>query len=147
VRDWPDCQLTPWKLANTNAKVHRSASRLSRILIVLVLLASVGGHWMLLQSVAWTRMIVERSRAASFTEAVQTTFDGAHPCSLCKRIAEGRQGEKQPAKAPVAAKIDLLLERRIVTLLPPSERIKFSMETRAGLARTERPPVPPPRAA
>lgn len=123
----------------------RVISRLSRVLVVLALLASVGGHWMLLQSVAWTRMIVERSREASFAQAVQSTFDGEHPCAMCKRIAGGKQEEKQPDKAPVAATIDLLMELRVITLLPPSERLVFALQTQESASRMERPPVPPPR--
>lgn len=125
--------------------MSRALSRLSRIVVVLALLASVGGHWMLLQSVAWTRMIVERSREASLVEAVETTFDGEHPCAMCKRIAERKQEEKQPAKAPVTAKIDLMMEKRVIALLPPCERSEFSLQTQEGESRTERPPLPPPR--
>jgi hypothetical protein len=113
--------------------------------VVLALLTSVGGHWMLLQSVAWTRMIMERSRDASFVEAVQSTLGGERPCPMCKRIADGRQGEKKSGKAPVTPKVDLLLERRVITLLPPSERVEILLRRRDGGSRTERPPVPPPR--
>ena len=121
-------------------------ARLSRLIVVLALLVSIGGHWALLQSVAWTRMIVERSGGQSFSRAVQTTFDGEHPCHLCKRISEGKQGERQPEKSPLTVKVDLLCERRIIAIAPPSEPMIFPSSPTEGTPRAECPPVPPPRA-
>ncbi len=126
------------------AFVFRKASRL---IVILALLASIGGHWALLQSVAWTRMIIERTHADSFATAVQTTLDGAHPCDLCKRITEGKQNEQEPEKSLVKVKMDMLCERRIIAIAPPSEPIIFQSGPTEGTPRTERPPVPPPRAA
>ena len=119
----------------------------SRFVVILALLASIGGHWALLQSVAWTRMIVERAGGQSFSQAVQTTFDGEHPCDLCKRISEGKQGERQPEKSPLNVKLDLLCERRVIAIAPPSEPVISPSNTVEGTPRAECPPVPPPRAA
>ena len=119
----------------------------SRILVILALLASVGGHWALLQSVAWTRMIIERTQADSFAAAVQTTLDGEHPCDMCKRITEGKQHEQQEEKAPVKVKLDLVCELRLIVIAPPSEPIIFPSGPTKGTPRAERPPVPPPRLA
>jgi hypothetical protein len=119
----------------------------SRLIVVLALLASVGGHWVLLQSVAWTRMIIERTHTDSFATAVQTTLDGEHPCDLCKRISEGKQNEKQPDKSPLNVKVDLLCERRVIAIEPPSEPVIFPPGRTEGTPRAERPPVPPPRVA
>jgi hypothetical protein len=117
------------------------------MLVVLALLASIGGHWALLQSVAWTRMLVERTRGESFARAVTTTFDGEHPCALCKRIATGKQSGKRPDKAPIAVKMDLLFERRPLAILPPSTRAELPDRASHALSRVESPPVPPPRVA
>ena len=119
----------------------------SRLLVILALLASIGGHWALLQSVAWTRMLVERTSAESFTSAVQTTLDGEHPCDLCKRITKGKQSEQQPEKSQVKVKVDLLCERRHLAIAPQSEPMIFPSNPTEGTPRAERPPVPPPRAA
>lgn len=54
-----------------------------------------GGHWMVLQSVAWGRMLVDYSRGGSVAEAVSKTFSGQHPCSMCLKIQEGRQQEQE----------------------------------------------------
>jgi len=119
----------------------------SRLIVILALLASVGGHWAVLQSVAWTRMIIERTQTDSFATAVQTTLDGEHPCDLCKRITEGKQNERQPGKAPLNVKVDLLCERRLIAIVPPSAPMIFPSGPVEGTPRAERPPVPPPRAA
>ena len=121
--------------------------KLSRILVILALLASVGGHWALLQSVAWTRMIIERTQADSFAAAVQTTLDGEHPCEMCKRITEGKQHEQQEEKAPVQVKLDLVCELRLIAFEPPSQPVIFPSGPTDGTPRAERPPVPPPRLA
>ena len=126
------------------ALVLRKASRL---VVILALLASIGGHWALLQSVAWTRMIIERTHADSFATAVQTTLDGAHPCDLCKRITEGKQNEQQPEKSPLNVKVDLLCERQSIAIAPTSEPLIFQSVPTEGTPRAECPPVPPPRAA
>ena len=92
-------------------------------------------------------MIIERTHADSFAAAVQTTLDGEHPCDMCKRIAEGEQSEQHPEKLQVKVKVDLLCERRIIAIAPPSEPVNFQSGPTEGTPRAERPPVPPPRAA
>ena len=119
----------------------------SRLVVILALLASVGGHWALLQSVAWTRMIIERTHADSFAAAVQTTLDGEHPCDMCKRISEGKQHEQQEEKAPVKVKLDLVCELRPIAIAPTWQPVIFQSEPTEGTPRAECPPVPPPRVA
>jgi hypothetical protein len=127
--------------------VANAFRKLSRILVILALLASVGGHWALLQSVAWTRMILERTQTESLASAVQETFDGEHPCAMCKRITEGKQHERQEQKAPAKVKLDLVCERRIIAFEPPSQPVNFPSSPTDAMPRAERPPVPPPRLA
>ena len=117
----------------------------SRLVVILALLASVGGHWALLQSVAWTRMIIERTHTDSFSDAVKTTLDGEHPCDMCKRITEGKQHEQQPEKVQLKAKVDLLCELRLIVIAPPCEKVIFPSSPTGGTPRAECPPVPPPR--
>jgi len=63
--------------------------------IAMALFSLSGGHWALLQSVAWGRMIQAYSTQGSFQSAVQKTFDGKHRCSLCKKIEQAKQQEKK----------------------------------------------------
>jgi len=65
------------------------------MLIALALASSIGLHWTVLQVVAWTGMIVSYSQEAPLGQAVAKTFDGQHPCKLCKQIAKGKQSEKK----------------------------------------------------
>jgi hypothetical protein len=62
-----------------------------------------GGHWATLQSVAWAGMVKDFSRTGSLTEAVGKTFDGKHPCAMCKKIASAQAHEE---KAPASLKVD-----------------------------------------
>jgi hypothetical protein len=122
-----------------------AATRFARLLVVLALVVSIGGHWALLQSVAWTQMLVERTQAASFGEAVKTTFDGAHPCAMCKRINDGKQKEQQPEQALLKVKLDVICERALVAVFPPRIDAEFAQTEMSGERRAERPPLLPPR--
>ena len=55
-----------------------------------------GGHWAALQTVAWAQMIVDYTRdSGSLRQGVAQTFDGEHPCELCRQISAGIQKEKR----------------------------------------------------
>jgi hypothetical protein len=67
----------------------------------LALLQILGGHWALLQTSAWLGMIVQYSQRAGLKAGLAQTFDGEHPCSVCKAIEDGKKQEQK--KAPVFA--------------------------------------------
>ena len=69
--------------------------RLGKILIVLALVAALGAHWALLQTVAWTTMLANNLQSHSLSQAVTDTFDGNHPCPLCRAIAAAKKSEKK----------------------------------------------------
>jgi len=77
--------------------------RLMTLMMALALFLVTGGHWAMLQGVAWATMVKDFSRTGSLTQAVGKTFDGKHPCPLCKKIASARTSEE---KAPLTLKID-----------------------------------------
>ena len=81
--------------------------RLSRWLLIGMLFVAIGGHWAVLQTVAWATMIVDYSKNAPLTEAVQKTFDGQHPCQICKGIQKSRQSEKKSNALELTKKIEL----------------------------------------
>lgn len=71
----------------------------------------LGGHWAVFQSIAWAQMLREYSRNATLAEAVEKTFSGEAPCSMCKMIAEEKQKEeKAPATVKVEKKAEIFLE-------------------------------------
>ncbi|MFA6318752.1 MAG: hypothetical protein WC943_15190 [Elusimicrobiota bacterium] len=69
--------------------------RCLRLTLVASLLYASGAHWLVLQSVAWTRMVIAAARTGSTAQALATTFDGRHPCEMCHRIQEGAQSQQQ----------------------------------------------------
>ena len=69
--------------------------RLAKALTALTLACSIGMHWTLFQSVAWVGMVIQYSQDAPLTEALAKTFDGKHPCSLCKQIAKSKKSEQK----------------------------------------------------
>jgi len=119
-----------------------------RILVVLALLVSIGGHWAVLRSVAWTQMLVERTQQGSFSEAVKTTFDGAHPCEMCQKIEKEQEKQRQhEGQALQKLKIDVILVTRVVDIEPPQVPFDFPAMVGIAAARTEPPALPPPRRA
>ena len=119
--------------------------RVSRLCIVVALALSIGLHWALLQSVAWVGMVVSYSQAAPLAEALTKTFDGQHPCALCKKISEGKQAEKQSDTLLLLKKLDGVNQRCAFVFAAPQH---FWLLAKSDLHYTPSrpsPPVPPPR--
>lgn len=83
--------------------LHDARRLLGCIVMTAALFLSVGGHLALLQGVAWATMIRDYSRTGSVTAAMEKTFDGKHPCAMCKKIAAQRSHDE---KAPVTVKAE-----------------------------------------
>lgn len=117
------------------------------------LFAMLGGHWLVLQSVAWTRMLVDFSRQDSFTTAVAKTFDGEHLCPMCRKIQAGRQQEEQQQENTPLLKHekmpDLMLDYRqlLLTFIPTEAQDVVPTVPRLRADFIETPPVPPPRSS
>jgi hypothetical protein len=118
---------------------------LGRMATILALCLSLGFHWLALQSVAWTAMLVSNACHVRLSEAVAQTFDGAHPCHLCHAVAEGKKSEKRSQVFPTAAKIDLICVTRTFTCLPPWVPHDYEMTTFPASELSLAPPSPPPR--
>ena len=121
--------------------------RLPKLLIALALACSIGLHWTFLQSLAWTRMLVDNLATTSFSAALQRTFDGEHPCSLCKVIAAAKKAEKKTDTHPQLKKFEGLSQSGTIALSPSAsfpliEALDVILE-----ALAYSPPTPPPRAA
>ena len=122
--------------------------RLSQLLVVLTLTLSLGGHWALLQSVAWTNMLADNLRTESFAEAVSKTFDGKHPCPLCKAIKAGKKSEEdKEASMSALKKFEFVNQTSSFIFTAPSAftLVGWRVEFPASFSTT--PPVPPPRTA
>ena len=116
-----------------------------RLAVAAALICAIGGHWALLQSIAWTGMIINFSQNSTWKEALIKTFDGKHPCQLCKAVAEGKKSERHQQWDKPDTKLDffcwakdIVFDRRISFEVP-----RFSPPFIPALF--ESPPVPPPR--
>jgi len=120
--------------------------KLSKWLLVLALSASIGAHWGFLQSVAWVGMAISYSQdSSSFTEALAKTFDGKHPCKLCKFVADGKKSEKKQDAQLKILKLDLLSATRSNFVFAPPVPGHCICTASVALDHSEAPPTPPPR--
>jgi hypothetical protein len=92
------------------------ALRASQYLLIGTLFVSLGGHLALLQTMAWGNMLVGFSRVSSLQEAAKKTFDGEHPCPLCKVVKESKKQEDKKSLVKAESKMEVIL--------PSSARIK-----------------------
>jgi hypothetical protein len=107
---------------------------------------TIGLHWFLLQSVAWTAMLTRNLRSYSLIEAVEQTFDGKHPCSLCLAVEKGKSTEKSREFSSPIQKFEFINEASAFDFFPPTQ---YELLSPARLAYTSLalvPPIPPPRA-
>jgi len=121
-------------------------ARVRNAALVCLLLATTGAHWAVLQSVAWTTMLAQNLRADCFTQAVTRTFDGQHPCNLCRAIAASKQSEK---KADFTSPINPFVfppAPQGVTLAAPDLEARWPVTDHSAESLSRQPPTPPPRA-
>jgi hypothetical protein len=119
--------------------------RLGKFLVVAALVFSTGAHWAALQTVAWTTMLVNNLSRQSFTEAVSQTFDGEHPCPLCKAIAAGKKSEKKSEAVTPVLKMEFPPVAGSFVLVSPKPVPVFSSAKISADSSFPKPPVPPPR--
>ncbi len=81
---------------------------LRKLLLLVMLLAVTGGQWAALQSAAWAGMLVHHLRTESISSAMSNTFDGNHPCPLCKAIERGKKSEKSADFDPSAVRMEFI---------------------------------------
>ena len=122
---------------------------LQKLLILCCALYLSGAHWMLLQSTAWTGMLISRSIHASVSEALETTFDGQHPCRMCSAIADAKQTEQQSEKNMELLKKtgeSKFIEMAAISAPEPvlNAREEWPVCSLSAVSRIETPPTPPP---
>ena len=113
--------------------------------MIVAILGTVGGHWAALQTVAWTTMLADNLHAGSLKEAVAETFDGEHPCPLCKQIAAGKKSERKTETTFSAKKFEFASKRTVFVFSPPS---RFELRPELDFyfcGLISEPSVPPPR--
>lgn len=92
--------------------------RVSRYFLIGTLFVSLGGHLVVLQTIAWGTMLKSFSRSSSLEEAAKKTFDGDHPCALCKVVEKSKQQEEKKSLLKAVTKMDVALPIPILLKLP-----------------------------
>ena len=120
--------------------------RIGNALLIAALLAATGAQWALLQSVAWTTMLTDNLRKGSLVEAVERTFDGKHPCCLCRQIAAGRKSQKQSEFPAQFKRFEFLSATPRFLFTAPASFWYLTTADDFFKSVCRAPPAPPPRA-
>jgi hypothetical protein len=121
--------------------------RAGRWLVVLTVVFATGSHWFFLQSIAWVGMTVEFSRTEALGAALQKTFDGQHPCTLCKLVDEGRKADRTTDMQKAQTKLDLFCQDGAGVISDPLPFSRPVPVLLSGISRCDLPALPPPRLA
>jgi len=116
-----------------------------RIATISALCFSIGLHWIALQSLAWTTMVIDYSKRAPLCQAIAQTFDGAHPCSLCHVVSKGKNSEKKQDFRSSAPKIDMICAPHGNRIERPFVPFEYAIRHCLSFELGQPPPVPPPR--
>ncbi len=116
-------------------------------LAAFALVLNLGLHWFVLQTIAWGSMLVTYSQTATLTEAVEKTFNGKNPCSICKLVQEGNAEQQKEQKTQLNSITGLELgtvwaDNTFIfegTMLPPPSL------TPLYRSRSDAPPTPRPK--
>jgi hypothetical protein len=120
-------------------------ARIGKMFVIVTLVATTGAHWALLQSVAWTTMLADNLRTRSVTEAVSQTFDGDHPCPLCKAITAAKKSEHKSEAASPAQKLEFPPSAEKMVLIVPKNFHSFPPVNYFAESLPQKPLLPPPR--
>jgi len=123
----------------------RRVRTLPKALIALALAGSIGLHWSFFQVVAWAGMVISYSQNAPLTEAVAKTFDGQHPCKLCKQIAKSKRSEKKTDCKSELKKLEFPCARVCFIFQAPSSFSEVRAANDDADLLNHAPAVPPPR--
>ncbi|HEU6447796.1 MAG TPA: hypothetical protein VFV23_05090 [Verrucomicrobiae bacterium] len=119
--------------------------RFGKIMVVFSLVATLGAHWALLQTVAWTTMLADNLHSNSFHAAVTKTFDGKHLCPLCKAIAAGKKSEQKSRFLFQSQKLEFSLSKENVALIAPAQFQLLPLENTFADSSFPEPRLQPPR--
>ena len=108
------------------------ARRASQYLLIGALFVSMGGHLLIFQTIAWGNMLADFSSKGSFSEAMDKTFDGEHPCPLCKAVKKSKGEEDKKPLLKSEMKMEMALPVPVKVPLPRSTEVAFSVTGYSG---------------
>jgi hypothetical protein len=118
---------------------------IARAVTIFALCSAIGLHWIALQSVAWTAMLIDYSKRAPLCQAITRTFDGAHPCSLCHVVDAAKNSEKKSDLQSLTPKIDMICVSRTASFVWSFASVECASRDFSFGEIGRSPPVPPPR--
>lgn len=122
--------------------------RWSSSLAVVLLSLTLGWHWLALQSIAWASMLIERTGESSFSVAWTTTFDGQHPCRICKAVAEGQSDETRTTSTVSVHMLEAAAPTTLAVVISAPRVEPVALRAHPDpKSRADRPILPPPRQA
>jgi hypothetical protein len=116
-----------------------------RVAIVAALACSIGLHWGFLQSVAWMGMVVNYSKTGTVGEALVKTFDGKHPCALCKAISTTKKSEKKSEFPATGKEFEFSYSCTLFVFNAPTDFWMAGAFEQDAEQLNHSPPTPPPR--
>jgi len=123
----------------------------SLVLTLAAWLLATGGHWDLVQTFGWGRMIVTYSHSMPLLQAVEKTFAGDTLCGVCEVVQGAKQQQDaNDAKVPgtkAPEKIFLVSAPGALVFASPAPLCVGLVSADSALLSAERatPPLPPPR--
>lgn len=139
--------LTPAAFWDANFRVPSRASILVHLAIITALIVGTGAQWFMLQTVAWTNMLVSFSQSTSIAKAFEKTFDGQNPCELCTHIRDAKKETEQEKAPQPEFHIQGVLAPVVTAIAPPWVPLFYPVSESIASARAQSPPSPPPRTA
>ena len=115
------------------------------LFLAVALLTATDLQWIVLQSVAWGSMIVRYSEKAPLKVALMHTFDGKHPCCLCKAIAAAKKSGKKKEFPLTVHKLEFPPAPENFVLVAPSDFQLMPLEISFADSFNQKPPLQPPR--
>lgn len=90
-------------------------------------------------------MLADNLRTHSLSESVARTFDGRHPCPICKAIAAAKKSEKKSEFALQMQKLEFPPFKESFIFAAPSQFQLLPQANAFANLFVQEPPVPPPR--
>jgi hypothetical protein len=118
---------------------------MGKIFLIISLVAMLGAHWALLQTVAWTTMLADNLRTRSLSESVERTFDGKYPCPICKAIAAAKKSQKSSDFTLQMQKLEFPPVKENPVLFAPTDFQLLPLADSFAESFIPQPLTPPPR--
>jgi len=90
-------------------------------------------------------MLADNLQSNSFQVAAEKTFDGKHPCPICKAIAAGKQSEKKAELSFQSQKLEFPPANENFTLIAPTQFQLLPLEKFPVMSLAQKPLLQPPR--